>query len=90
MGAAQSKPEDVQAIARQPVAYNPPLGAPNPENPLVFMDIKLGRYGEGTPLGRIVIELKEDVTPQTAENFKQLCLKPKGQGYKCVLLALFV
>jgi hypothetical protein len=27
-------------------------------NPLVYFDIKLGRYGEGTPLGRIIIELK--------------------------------
>ena len=27
-------------------------------NPIVYLDIKLGRYGEGTPLGRIMIELK--------------------------------
>ena len=27
-------------------------------NPIVYFDIKLGRYGEGTPLGRILIELK--------------------------------
>lgn len=42
-------------------------------NPLVYFDMKLGRYGDGQPLGRIVMELKEDVTPKTAENFKQLC-----------------
>ena len=41
-------------------------------NPVVFFDIKLGRYGAGTPLGRIEIELKADVTPKTAENFLQL------------------
>jgi len=27
-------------------------------NPLVYLDIALGRYGVGTPLGRITIELK--------------------------------
>ncbi len=27
----------------------------------MFLDIKLGRYGEGTPLGRIIIELKARV-----------------------------
>jgi hypothetical protein len=27
-------------------------------NPIVYLDIKLGRYGEGTPLGRVMIELK--------------------------------
>lgn len=48
----------------------------------MYFDIKLGRYGDATPLGRIEIELKEDVTPKTAENFKQLCLQPPGQGYK--------
>jgi hypothetical protein len=32
---------------------------PHPqENPLVFFDIQLGRYGDATPLGRIVMELK--------------------------------
>lgn len=95
----------------------------------MFLDIKLGRYGEGTPLGRVVIELKAcaratvprarlrrrvisagatlrgcrvlaprlrlpplsratcdalpqaDVAPKCAENFRQLCLNPEGQGY---------
>merc|ERR1711973_977258 len=26
--------------------------------------------------------LRDDVVPKTAENFKQLCLKPKGEGFK--------
>lgn len=82
MGATQSKPEDVQALAKQRVAFAPPLGAPNPANPLVYFDIKLGRYGAGTTLGRIVMELKADVVPKTAENFKQLCQAPEGSGYK--------
>ena len=47
--------------------------------------MQLGRYGDATPLGRVVIELKEDATPKTSENFKQLCLKPEGEGYKAGL-----
>ena len=82
MGANQSKPEDIQAIASQKVSFAPPLGPPNPSNTMVYFDIKLGRYGEGTPLGRIVMELKDDVTPKTAENFKELCLQEPGKGYK--------
>lgn len=34
-------------------------------NPLVFLDIVLGRYGDATPLGRVVVELKADVVPKT-------------------------
>lgn len=56
-------------MASTPISYSPPLGAPNEENPLVYFDIKLGRYGEGTKLGRVVFELKSDITPKTAENF---------------------
>ena len=81
MGAAQSSPEDVLKVVNEPVNYRPPLEV-NPANPLVYFDIQLGRYGDATKLGRIVMELKEDVTPQTAENFKQLCLADEGNGYK--------
>ena len=47
----------------------------------MYFDINLGRYGDAAPLGRVLIELKNDVTPKTAENFRQLCLKPPGEGY---------
>jgi len=45
-------------------------------NPKVFFDITIG----GEPAGRIVMELRADVTPKTAENFRALCTGEKGAG----------
>jgi len=62
--------------------FSPPLGAPNPENPLVYFDVQLGRYGDAIKLGRVVMELKMDVCPRTAENFRQLAMNTEvGKGY---------
>jgi len=53
-------------------------------NPIVFFDITLG----GEPLGRIKMELFQDITPKTAENFRQYCTgemknaQGRPQGYK--------
>lgn len=83
MGQSQSKPEDIAALAKQDVEYKPPLGKPTDGNPLVYLDVKLGRYGAGVPLGRVVIELKKDVAPKTAQNFLELCTsEQEGFGYK--------
>mmetsp|Transcript_696 Transcript_696/g.1974 ORF Transcript_696/g.1974 Transcript_696/m.1974 type:complete len:175 (+) Transcript_696:22-546(+) len=45
-------------------------------NPRVFFDVSIG----GQAAGRIVMELRADVVPQTAENFRALCTGEKGIG----------
>ncbi|KAI9327277.1 cyclophilin A [Obelidium mucronatum] len=47
-------------------------------NPRVFFGIT----ANGAPLGRIVMELRADVVPKTAENFRQLVTGEAGFGYK--------
>ena len=44
--------------------------------PKVFFDIAIG----GQDAGRITMELRSDVAPKTAENFRQLCTGEAGIG----------
>jgi peptidyl-prolyl cis-trans isomerase B (cyclophilin B) len=44
----------------------------------VFFDIAI----DGQDVGRIEMGLYGKTVPKTVENFKQLCLKPAGEGYK--------
>lgn len=72
--AAMAKPEDTQWHLR----------AANPKNPVVFFDITIG----GLEAGRVKMELFADITPKTAENFRQFCTgehrasNGQPQGYK--------
>eukprot|EP00904_Undaria_pinnatifida_P006827 jgi/Undpi1/3274/HiC_scaffold_15.g06648.m1 len=44
----------------------------------VFFDMSVG----GSSAGRVIMELRADVVPKTAENFRQLCTGEAGFGYK--------
>jgi len=46
--------------------------------PRVFFDMT----ADGQTVGRFVVELRSDVVPKTAENFRALCTGEKGFGYK--------
>ena len=43
-------------------------------NPRVFMELSIG----GRPIGRMVMALRADVVPKTAENFRSLCTGESG------------
>lgn len=42
----------------------------------MFFDITM----DGADAGRIVFELRHDIVPKTAENFRALCTGEKGSG----------
>merc|ERR1711981_555713 len=50
----------------------------NMANPRCFFDMT----ADGSPIGRITMELRADVAPKTAENFRALCTGEQGFGFK--------
>lgn len=48
------------------------------QNPQVYFDVSIGRQ----EIGRIIMMLRADVVPKTAENFRALCTHEKGYGYQ--------
>ncbi|MEY6432301.1 peptidylprolyl isomerase [Thioalkalicoccus limnaeus] len=53
------------------------------DNPKVALDVTIG----GQPAGTVVIELRADVVPRTAENFRSLCTGERGYGRRGNALA---
>lgn len=66
------------AIAVLMTAAVAAVNAEDKKLPRCFLDIT----ADGEKLGRIVVELRSDVVPKTAENFRVLCTGEKGFGYK--------
>ena len=54
-----------------------PRDAQNAPRPIVGLDVAINDQ----PAGTIFIDLYNDITPKTAENFRQLCLGTPGFGY---------
>ena len=52
-------------------------------NPKVYLDITIGEEA----IGRIVVRLRKDVVPTTAENFRCLCTGERGKGVSGRLLS---
>ena len=48
-----------------------------PRLPKCFLDL----VADSEPIGRVIIELRADVVPKTAENFRALCTGEKGYGF---------
>eukprot|EP00747_Dinoflagellata_sp_TGD_P210885 gnl/TRDRNA2_/TRDRNA2_84112_c0_seq3.p1 gnl/TRDRNA2_/TRDRNA2_84112_c0~~gnl/TRDRNA2_/TRDRNA2_84112_c0_seq3.p1 ORF type:complete len:331 (-),score=43.70 gnl/TRDRNA2_/TRDRNA2_84112_c0_seq3:95-994(-) len=58
--------------------YLLPLGEPKAGNPIVYFDVSIG----GKEAGRIEMELRKDVVPKTAENFRAICAGDQGFSFK--------
>lgn len=50
--------------------YSGAMRQPLPGNPIVFLDFQIGKER----VGKMVIELRKDCVPRTAENFRRICV----------------
>lgn len=79
----EAKPADAPTVAAE-TAEEPKDGtaeADKPKesrNPQVYFDIRIGN----SDIGRIIMLLRADVVPKTAENFRALCTGEQGFGYQ--------
>jgi len=75
-----SKPDDVVQNGTEAADENgeDTHSSRRTKNSTVFFDISMDEQYTG----RIVIELRQDVVPMTAENFRALCTHEKGFGFR--------
>lgn len=71
----EPKPDAAEPVVDVTVSSKPEEKKANPQ---VYFDIKIGN----SDVGRIVMILRADVVPKTAENFRQLCTMELGFGFK--------
>ncbi|KAM3958237.1 LOW QUALITY PROTEIN: peptidylprolyl isomerase cyclophilin-33 [Aphomia sociella] len=55
-----------------------PAAPKEKRNPQVYFDISVGKQ----EIGRLIMMLRADIVPKTAENFRALCTHEKGFGYQ--------
>ncbi|OWR47406.1 peptidyl-prolyl cis-trans isomerase E [Danaus plexippus] len=70
--------EDSNNAKEKTEASNEPAKPIEKRNPQVYFDISVGKQ----EIGRIIMMLRADIVPKTAENFKALCTHEKGFGYQ--------
>merc|ERR1712001_316982 len=56
--------------------------SPTPTTTMATTRVFFDMTADGAPVGKIIMELRNDVVPKTAENFRALCTGEKGFGYK--------
>lgn len=77
------KPDEKETVEVEPqiatnTESNESENGETKRNPQVYFDIRIGSHDAG----RIVMLLRADIVPKTAENFRQLCTHEQGFGYK--------
>ncbi|XP_055638467.1 peptidyl-prolyl cis-trans isomerase E [Toxorhynchites rutilus septentrionalis] len=77
-GATLKNPEEGEGETEEIQPKEPKAPEEKKRNPQVYFDIRIG----SNDVGRIIMSLRADIVPKTAENFRALCTGEQGFGYK--------